>query len=262
MIESASDPAGIRRNAEGWKSIAKQSESSMEIRMGSLVRDAQEATGTAIVIDVFRAFTTAAIAFDRGAKQITLVAEADDALALHRSGVGDLLMGEVDGKRPEGFDFGNSPYEISQADVGGKSLVQSTRAGTVGVAAAANADVIYLGSFVVAQATADAILRQRPDVLSILAMGDQGRVRSDEDEQCGIYLRNILEGRKPDFDAVKSLIMTGGATQKFFDDRQAQFHPEDVSLALEVDRYPFAMRISREDGLLVARKQELRRYVL
>ena len=45
----------------------------MEIRMGSLVRDAREATGTAIIIDVFRAFTTAAIAFDRGATQITLV---------------------------------------------------------------------------------------------------------------------------------------------------------------------------------------------
>ena len=237
----------------------------MEIRMGSLVRDAQEATGTAIIIDVFRAFTTAAIAFDRGAAQITLVAEAEDALELHRSGVGDLLMGEVDGKRPEGFDFGNSPYEISQApasEIAGKSLVQSTRAGTVGVAAAANADVIYLGSFVVAQATADAVRRQRPGVLSIIAMGDQGRVRSDEDEQCGIYLRNIIEGRKPDFDAVKSLIMTGGATQKFFDGKQPQYHPEDVALALELDRYPFAMRITREDGLLVARKHELRRYVL
>ena len=36
----------------------------MEIRLGSLKRDAKEAQGTAIIIDVFRAFTTAAIAFD------------------------------------------------------------------------------------------------------------------------------------------------------------------------------------------------------
>ena len=229
----------------------------MEIRMGSLVRDAREATGTAIIIDVFRAFTTAAIAFDRGATQITLVAEAEDALELYRSGVGDLLMGEVDGKRPEGFDLGNSPHEISQADVAGKSLVQSTRAGTVGVAAAENADTIYLGSFLVAQATVEAIRRRGPGVVCIIAMGDQGRVRSDEDEQCGIYLRNILEHRTPEFDAVRSLIMTGGATQKFFDPGQPQYHPEDVDLALEVDRYPFAMRITREDGLLVARKETL-----
>ena len=229
----------------------------MDIRMGSLVRDAREAVGAAVIIDVFRAFTTAAIAFDRGATEITLVAEAADALALHRSGVGDLLMGEVDGKRPEGFDFGNSPHEISQADVAGKSLIQSTRAGTVGVAAAANAETVYLSSFVVAQATVEAIRRERPETVSIIAMGDQGRVRSDEDEQCGIYLRNVLEGRRPSFDAVKSLIMTGGATQKFFDPNQSQFHPEDVTLALELDRYPFAMKITRENSLLVARKHEV-----
>jgi len=229
----------------------------MEVRLGSLVRDAQEARGTAIIIDVFRAFTTAAIAFDHGVKEITLVAEPEEALQLHRKGVGDFLMGEVAGKRPEGFDFGNSPYEISQADLASKTLVQSTRAGTVGVAAAVNASEIYLGSFVVAQATVNAIKKDGPELVSIIAMGDQGVNRADEDEQCGIYLRNIMEDRAPDFDAVKSLIMTGGATQKFFDPQQPQFHPEDVTLALEADRYSFAMKISREDGLLVARKQEL-----
>ena len=102
----------------------------MEIRVGSLLRDAREATGAAIIIDVFRAFTTAAIAFDHGAKDITLVAEVEEALALRERGIGDVLMGEVDGKRPEGFDYGNSPYEVSQVDFTGKSIVQSTRAGT------------------------------------------------------------------------------------------------------------------------------------
>ena len=228
----------------------------MEIRLGSLKRDAEEAMGTAIIIDVFRAFTTAAIAFDHGAKEIILFAEPEDAVALHKKGVGDYLMGEVAGKRPDGFDFGNSPHEISQVDLTGKTLVQSTRAGTVGVEAAANASEIFLGSFVVAQATVKAISKAKPDLVSIIAMGDQGVVRSDEDEHCGIYLRNLLEERKPDFDAVKSLILMGGATQKFFDPNQPQYHPEDVTLALEADRYDFAMKISREDGLLVARKYE------
>ena len=226
----------------------------MEVRLGSLVRDAQDAHGTAVIIDVFRAFTTAAIAFERGATEITLVAEPEEALELHRRGIGDFLMGEVAGKRPEGFDFGNSPHEISQADLDGKTLVQSTRAGTVGVAAAVNASEIYLGSFVVAKATVDAIKKDGPELVSIIAMGDQGFMRSDEDEHCGMYLWNLLEGRNPDFDAVKSLVLTGGATQKFFDPQQTQYHPEDVALALEVDRYSFAMKISREDGLLVARK--------
>ena len=164
-------------------------------------------------------------------------------------------MGEVSGKKPDGFHFGNSPHEISDVDMTGKTLIQSTRAGTVGVEAATNAAEVFLGSFVVAQATVDAIRKESPSLVSIIAMGDQGVVRADEDEQCGIYLRNIMEERKPDFNAVKSLIMTGGATQKFFDPEQPQYHPEDVTLALQADRYSFAMKISREDGLLVARKQ-------
>ena len=228
----------------------------MEIRLGSLVRDAREAAGTVIVIDVFRAFTTAAIAFANGARDITLVAEAEDALALHRSGVGDVLMGEVDGKRPDGFDYGNSPYEISGVDLTGKSLVQSTRAGTVGVAAAFDSpatDTIYLGSFAVAEATVKAVLADNPALVTILAMGDQGAVRSDEDEHCGIYLRNLLEGRQPDTDAVRRLILAGGATQKFFDETQPQYHPQDVELALQFSKYPYAMRVSRENGRPVAR---------
>ena len=228
----------------------------MEISLGSLKKGAEEAQGTAIIIDVFRAFTTAAIAFEHGAKEIILFAEPDDALALHRKGVGDYLMGEVSGKKPDGFDFGNSPYEISDVDMTGKTLIQSTRAGTVGVEAATNAAEIFLGSFVVAQATVDAIKKEGPNLVSIIAMGDQGMVRADEDEQCGIYLRNIMEDRKPDFEAVKSLILTGGATQKFFDLEQPQYHPEDVTLALRADTYSFAMKISREYGLLVARRQD------
>ena len=227
----------------------------MEIRVGSLLAGAQAASGTAVIIDVFRAFTTAAIAFDRGAAEIVLVAEVEEALELRRQGIGDVLMGEVDGRRPDGFDFGNSPYEISQAEVAGKRLVQSTRAGTVGVAAASGAAEIYLGSFLVAQATAAAIARRRPAVVDIVAMGDQARVRSDEDEHCALYLRNIIEGRRPDFTAVQTLIRSGGATQKFFDPAQPQYHPEDVTLALQADRYNFTMPVTRENGLLVARRQ-------
>ncbi len=226
----------------------------MEIMLGSLVRDAKEAEGTVIIIDVFRAFTTAAIAFDRGADHIVLVAEIEEALALKSKGVGDLLMGEVDGTRPDGFDYGNSPYEISTADVAGKTIVQSTRAGTVGVAAATKAESIFLGSFVVAQATVNAIKEGTPDLVSIIAMGDRGIYRSDEDEQCGLYLRNLMEGRMPAKESVLNVVMDGGQTQKFFDPAQSQYHPEDVELALQLNRYPFAMKISREDGLLVARK--------
>ena len=229
----------------------------MEIRLGSLVRDAREAQGVVLIIDVFRAFTTAAIAFNNGAKRIVLVAEIDEARALKKQGYGDILMGEVDGKRPEGFDFGNSPYDVSTADFTNKSIIQSTRAGTVGAAAATQADSIYVTSFAIADATVTAVLSENPQLVSIIAMGDQGKVRSDEDEQCGIYLRNRLEGRNPDHDSVRSLILTGGATQKFFDDNLTHYHPKDVELALQINRFPFAIKVSREQGVLIAHRLDI-----
>ena len=229
----------------------------MEIRLGSLVRDAREAQGVVLIIDVFRAFTTAAIAFNNGAKRIVLVAEIDEARALKEQGYGDILMGEVDGKRPEGFDFGNSPYEVSTADFTNKSIIQSTRAGTVGAAAATQADSIYVTSFAIADATVTAVLSENPQLVSIIAMGDQGKVRSDEDEQCGIYLRNRLEGRNPDHDSVRSLILTGGATQKFFDDNLTHYHPKDVELALQINKFPFAIKVSREQGVLIAHRLDI-----
>ncbi|MEC9308776.1 MAG: 2-phosphosulfolactate phosphatase [Chloroflexota bacterium] len=229
----------------------------MEIRLGSLVRDAREAQGVVLIIDVFRAFTTAAIAFNNGAKRIVLVAEIDEARALKKQGYGDTLMGEVNGKRPEGFDFGNSPYEVSTADFTNKSIIQSTRAGTVGAAAATQADSIYVTSFAIADATVTAVLSENPQLVSIIAMGDHGKVRSDEDEQCGIYLRNRLEGRNPDHDSIRNLILTGGATQKFFDDKLTHYHPKDVELALQINRFPFAIKVSREQGILVAQRLDV-----
>ena len=75
----------------------------MQIMLDSLTRGAVAAQGTVIVVDVFRAFTTAALAFDLGASQILLVAQVDEALKLRQQGWGDLLIGEVDGKKPDGF---------------------------------------------------------------------------------------------------------------------------------------------------------------
>ena len=226
----------------------------MEIRMGSLLRDARDAQGTVIIIDVFRAFTTAAVAFSRGASKIVLVAEVDEALALRNRGVGELCMGEVDGQRPLGFDFGNSPHELSKADVRGKTLIQSTRAGTVGVSAAANADIIYGGSLVLAEATVKAIRRDAPELVTIVAMGAEGRERTDEDEQCALYLRNLFLGRTPDHTAVRSLILAGQEAQKYGDPERPHFAAEDRDMALRIDSAPFAIRVTREDGLLVARK--------
>jgi 2-phosphosulfolactate phosphatase len=47
---------------------------------------------------------------------------------------------------------------------------------------------------VTAKATVRALLSASPDQVSLVAMGDNGIKRTDEDELCAIHLRNRLEG--------------------------------------------------------------------
>jgi 2-phosphosulfolactate phosphatase len=225
----------------------------MEIRIESLLEGARRAAGTVVVIDVFRAFTTAAVALARGAEKIILTAEPAEALALRAAGLGELCLGEVGGVRPPGFDFGNSPFELGQADVRGKTLIQSTRAGTVGVCAVPQPAALYAASFVTAGATVRAILREGPPLVTLVAMGARPTQRSDEDEQCALYLRNRLLGRAPDPDAVRRLVADSADAARFGNPELPHFHPGDLALALDMDRYDFAVRVTYEDGRPVAR---------
>ncbi len=227
----------------------------MEIRVASLLEGAQTASGVVIIIDVFRAFTTAAVALSKGVERIVLVAEVEEAIALREQGVGDICVGEVGGMRPDGFDFGNSPYDMSSADIEGKTIIQSTRAGTVGMVAATGAERLYGGSFAVASATVRAVSRQRPELLTIVAMGSEGRVRADEDEQCALFLKNLFQGRRADHEAVRTLVLAGEESQKYDDSTKPHFPPEDRDMALTIDSHDFAIGVAREDGLLVARRE-------
>src|SRR5947199_6928077 len=112
----------------------------MEISIYSLLEGATRATGSVAIIDVFRAFTTAAVALANGASRIVMVRTVEEALALREAGVGQVCIGEVRGRAPDGFDFGNSPFEISNFDFHGKTIIQRTSAGTQGIVAGSKAD--------------------------------------------------------------------------------------------------------------------------
>jgi len=229
----------------------------MKISLGSLLEGARRAAGTVAVIDVFRAFTTAAVTFANGASRIIMVGSVEEALALREGGIGQVCIGEVHGRAPEQFDFGKSPFEVCDVDFGGKTIIQRTSAGTQGIIAAAGlAECLYASSLVTAEATVRAILAEGIDRISLVAMGDNGRKRTDEDGLCAIHLRNRLEVRPSDPEAVRRLILAGGEVARFHDPARPHLHPEDVAIALDIDRYDFAIRVRIEDGRPVARMEK------
>ncbi len=222
----------------------------------SLLAGAERATGSVAVIDVFRAFTTAAVALANGASHIVMVGTVEEAVALRTSGAADVCMGEVRGRKPDEFDLGNSPFELLTVSLAGATIVQRTSAGTQGVVAAARgANRLYAASLVTASATARALHSGPPDHITLVAMGDNGTVRTDEDELCALHLRNLLEGRPGDPEAVRRVILAGGEAGRFRDPTRSHLLPGDLEVALDIDRYGFAVRVRLEAGRPVARME-------
>jgi 2-phosphosulfolactate phosphatase len=226
----------------------------MKIELKSLTEGAETARGIVVIIDVFRAFTAAAVALDRGAQSILMVDTVEEALARVKAGHADLAIGEREGRKPPGCDFGNSPAELTSADLAGKRLVQSTTNGTAGLHAARNAEALFAGSFVTADATVKALLRTKPETVSLVAMGRGGKVRADEDEICALYLRSRLEGRDPDAEAVQRLLstMVPPVAQQLL--ASGDYDLRDREIALQINSLPFAIAVSSEEGALVARR--------
>ena len=184
-----------------------------------------------------------------------IVSSVEEALALRSAGIGQLCMGEVRGRRPPGFDLGNSPFEASQADVDGMTIIQRTSAGTQGIVSARKAAQLYAGSLVTAKATVRGMLEHSPQKATLVAMGNDGVTRTDEDELCAIHLRNLLEGRPGNLSGIREVILAGPRIADFHNPDKPHLHPGDLEIALDIDRYDFAVRITEEDGRPVARKE-------
>ena len=216
----------------------------MQIEVLDFVEGARKARGVAVVIDVFRAFFVACYAYARGAKRVIPVAGLDEALAIKREHPEYLTIGERGGKKVDGFDFGNSPTEISEVDVRGRTIVHTTSAGTQGLTNATQADVVLTGSLVNAAAICAYIESLKPERVSIVRMGKEAKERSAEDDLCAEVLRGRLSGEGFDVSTVRERLRECPAAKKFFDPA-ATWAPEgDFNLCTDVDRFGFVLRLS------------------
>ncbi|MBM7058922.1 MULTISPECIES: 2-phosphosulfolactate phosphatase [Streptomyces] len=211
-----------------------------------------ELTGTpsvAVVVDVMRAYTVAAWAFAGGAEKIVLAESQADALALKARNPEWVAL--KDGPPAPGFDAVNSPGLLRSVDLGGRTVVQKTTAGTVGALAVKEASLVLCAGFVVAEATAR-LLRQRGcDAVTFVVTGEEGR--AEEDLACAQYIAGRATGSGADAGAFVRRAAESRAAAELTEGVRQGAHPDDVALCLELDRFPFAMVAAQEDSLMVLR---------
>ncbi len=213
------------------------------------------ATGLVVVIDVLRAFTTAAYAFAAGAKTIFLVGNVEEALALRKNTPNSLIMGEVEGLPVDSFDLNNSPTQLVDQDFRSRQLIQRTSAGVQGVVRSTQADTLLVGSFVCADATVRYIRQQAPPTVTFVITGLIYTRDGEEDTACADYMRACLQGDQPDPAPFIERVYNSTSGQLFTNPTSPPYLQSDLERCTEVDRFDFAMQANRrEDGLLVLKK--------
>ena len=164
-----------------------------------------------VVIDVLRAFTTAAYAFAAGARRIWLVETVEEALAVKAARPGTLAMGENRGRWVEGFDFSNSP---------------------VGVAAAAAVTASGLG-----------------DPTYVIS-GWAGQWRGEDDQFTAELIERVRTGAPIRADETAAAVAATTEAERTLSLGAGHVDPRDIELATRVDAFDFAMEARRTtDGL-------------
>jgi 2-phosphosulfolactate phosphatase len=244
--------------------MGKSKKSKIVFRRATL-ESCGEAQGLVVVIDVLRAFSTAAYAFGAGAKEIVLAGTLDEARELQSLLPDSLLMGEVGGRPVEDFDLSNSPAGLAGIDLSGRRLIQRTSAGTQGVVRSTKATTLLAGSFVVASATVRAIQNGSPQVVTFVVTGagaagwgeEMITVQDgwgDEDAACADFIEAFLKGEDPDSEPFLRRVWDSPAGRIFTNPAQPEFPPEDMDYCARVDVFDFAMSARRENGLLLLSK--------
>ncbi len=155
---------------------------------------------TVFVIDILRATTSMCAALHHGAKAIIPVASTEEALRLAQTiGSADVLLaGEKECVRIPGFHLGNSPLEMTESAVRGKTLIVTTTNGTKALLAAQGAAAVYAtgaANLTVAAEKAREVIEKDGRALVVCA-GRDGAFSLDDAYCAGRLVAEALGDRK------------------------------------------------------------------
>ena len=199
---------------------------------------------TVVVVDILRATSCMTTALAHGINNITPFASLDDCLAMKSQGY--FTSGERDGKKVDGFDLGNSPFEYMDEKLKGQKIAFTTTNGTKAIAKAIGAKEIVVGSFLNLTALAN-YLRSGDDDILIVCAGWKGRFNLEDTLFAGALIEALSDTVVLECDAPQAclhLYLLAKANMfEFLKDashikRLAKLNiVEDIQFCLTIDRY-------------------------
>ena len=147
------------------------------------------------VIDVIRATSTIATMIGCGSKKVIISGDKIQAFKLKKVFTDYILCGEVGGLPPKGFDYGNSPLEISNLNIKSKNFILMTTNGTRSFFKVSNCKSVFSLSILNLNHTMDQIInlanKNNYDIL-FLCSGEKGKVAYDDAFTAGLAVKYLL----------------------------------------------------------------------
>jgi len=206
----------------------------MDVQIRSLLEGAQQAQGSTVLIDVFRASNTIIACLASGAQYVIPVGSLKEARRYKSDNPDYLLFGERKGLPPEGFDYGNSPAQAMNLDLRGKVVILTTSAGSRGIVDARDAKELLIGSFANADAIVDYLMGGNPEQVTLVPIGFESVKKAEEDEACAYFLKERLEGRTPNFLELERRIRASDGAARLRRLKQE----DDLEFALRLNTHP------------------------
>ncbi len=153
-----------------------------------------------IVVDVIRASTSLIAMVERGAARVFIAGDIDTARAAAPR-IGAVLAGEQDGLAPPGFDYGNSPVELSRAPLEGRSVVFVTTNGTAAIRAVTDAGAVLVGALRNGEAAcreAWTAATAQGDNLTVVCAGREHGFGMDDVYCAGYLVHRVLQLGSPE----------------------------------------------------------------
>ena len=169
-----------------------------------------------VVIDVLRATTTMCVALDQGAERVIPVETIEECLK-YKGSDGYILAGERNGRKVEGFHFGNSPFEFMNGVVKGKTLVLTTTNGTRAIKMTEKSHQVVIGGFLNFSALAKWIISEGRDTL-LLCSGWRDKFNLEDTVFAGAVIHHIKEYFLVDSDSAFA------AEKLYLNSRRNMFH--------------------------------------
>lgn len=151
-----------------------------------------------VVVDILRATSCMTTAFAHGIDTIAPFAKLEDCLAMKVNGF--YTAGERDGKKVDGFDLGNSPFEYQDPKLKGAKIAFTTTNGTQAIVKSLGASEIIIGSFLNLTAVANH-LKSLPQNILVVCAGWKGKFNLEDTLFAGALVEKLKADVLPACDA-------------------------------------------------------------